>query len=118
MWLDAKYLNPFFTRRLTQEVSESGGKSFVWHLKKRSQSFVNTLLFSSCHALSSVIGIYPQLIYISHYHDVFIHCERRFDLDENLCRQEMCKDACMNISAQGFIPIFIFIVFWGGVHVM
>lgn len=23
MWLDAKYLNPFFTRRLTQEVSES-----------------------------------------------------------------------------------------------
>lgn len=58
--------------------------------------------------------IYPQLIYISHYHDVFIHCEGRFDLDENLCRQEMCKDACMNISAQGFIPIFIFIVFWGG----
>lgn len=22
MWLDAKYLNPFFTRRLTQEVRE------------------------------------------------------------------------------------------------
>lgn len=38
-----------------------------------------------------------------------------FDLDENLCRQEMCKDGCMNISAQGFIPIFIFIVFRGDV---
>lgn len=25
MWLDAKYLNPFFTRRLTQEVRESEG---------------------------------------------------------------------------------------------
>lgn len=24
MWLDAKYLNPFFTRRLTQEVGTSG----------------------------------------------------------------------------------------------
>lgn len=24
MWLDAKYLNPFFTRRLTQEVGMSG----------------------------------------------------------------------------------------------
>lgn len=24
MWLDAKYLNPFFTRRLTQEVGISG----------------------------------------------------------------------------------------------
>ena len=25
MWLDAKYLNPFFTRRLTQEVGGGGG---------------------------------------------------------------------------------------------
>ena len=24
MWLDAKYLNPFFTRRLTQEVGSGG----------------------------------------------------------------------------------------------
>lgn len=26
MWLDAKYLNPFFTRRLTQEVRDEEGE--------------------------------------------------------------------------------------------
>lgn len=32
MWLDAKYLNPFFTRRLTQEVSFSCflGEKNLW----------------------------------------------------------------------------------------
>jgi hypothetical protein len=28
MWLDAKYLNPFFTRRLTQEVGCTGVHCF------------------------------------------------------------------------------------------
>lgn len=32
MWLDAKYLNPFFTRRLTQEVRERGWERQLGHM--------------------------------------------------------------------------------------
>lgn len=91
----------------------------MWHIKLKktqSQSFVNTFIifqlscFVPSHCDLSIINIYLTLswcIYSLRGED------GRFDLDENLCHQEMCKDGCMNISAH-FCPIFIFIEFLGG----
>ena len=44
MWLDAKYLNPFFTRRLTQEVSERQ-KSSEWPGRQQNSARDLLLLF-------------------------------------------------------------------------
>lgn len=48
MWLDAKYLNPFFTRRLTQEVRETAGPQDVAEHSHR---------FALCSCLKGTISI-------------------------------------------------------------
>ena len=47
LWLDAKYLNPFFTRRLTQEVGRRRGTGAGWA--------------GAAHVLGGVGASFPRL---------------------------------------------------------
>lgn len=60
MWLDAKYLNPFFTRRLTQEVRERMQKTLILYCLKIHQPHFNDQFQEECDCQSGPYGERPQ----------------------------------------------------------
>lgn len=60
MWLDAKYLNPFFTRRLTQEVRERMQNTLIVYCLKIHQPHFNNQFEEECNCQSGPYHERPQ----------------------------------------------------------